>query len=115
MILGSSSLFLLLTAQSLFSLTFAAKEESLEEQKLKHLESATVAWIADTFRTPKKIAFACYLGGSSHVYWVLSIAEELSMRGHSTFFFTKVKRSTFLTLCLKANAIIYLGRSQEVW
>lgn len=43
-----------------------------------------------SFRQPKNIAFNVFGGGSSHANWVLSIVEELSMRGHSTLFVTKV-------------------------
>ncbi|KAL7313971.1 hypothetical protein PS15m_007636 [Mucor circinelloides] len=42
-----------------------------------------------SFRQPKKIAFNVFSGGSSHTNWVLSILEELSIRGHTTTFLTK--------------------------
>lgn len=44
-----------------------------------------------TFREPKNIAFSALMGGSSHINWVLSILDELTTRGHTTFFVTKVR------------------------
>lgn len=38
----------------------------------------------------KNIAFGASIGGSSHVNWVLSIGEELGIRGHNVSFFTTV-------------------------
>lgn len=46
--------------------------------------------LLQSFRQPKNIAFAVFLGGSSHVEWVLSIMEELSKRGHHTTYLTRV-------------------------
>lgn len=52
-------------------------------------EDVTTYQVTDNFRTSKNILFSCMYGGSSHVNWVLTILEELSNRGHSTFFQTK--------------------------
>lgn len=53
-------------------------------------EDVTTVELVDSFRTSKNIMFSCMYGGSSHVIWVLTILEELSHRGHSTFYQTKV-------------------------
>lgn len=42
------------------------------------------------FREPKNILFACNIGGSSHIVWVLEILEELAARGHHVSFYTRV-------------------------
>ncbi|KAG2213470.1 hypothetical protein INT47_009144 [Mucor saturninus] len=44
--------------------------------------------ISPNFRSPKNILFSCMYGGSSHVSWVISILDELSLRGHTTFYLT---------------------------
>jgi hypothetical protein len=74
-LLGISSLLLLLTNAVLAS-TSSSDETTFE--------------LVENFRESKNIMFGCMYGGSSHVIWVLSILEELSHRGHSTFFLTRV-------------------------
>ncbi|KAG1193194.1 hypothetical protein G6F70_009104 [Rhizopus microsporus] len=48
------------------------------------------------FREPKNILFACSIGGSSHVIWVLEILEELAARGHHTTFYTREDQAKFI-------------------
>lgn len=38
----------------------------------------------------KNIAFFCTIGGASHYNWVLSIGDELGLRGHNFTFLTSV-------------------------
>lgn len=54
------------------------------------LGSATFE-ISPNFRSAKNVMFSCMYGGSSHVSWVMTILEELSLRGHSAFYLTRVK------------------------
>lgn len=48
--------------------------------------------IKPTFRDKnyKNIVFAASVGGASHINWVLSICEELGLRGHNLSFLTTV-------------------------
>ncbi|CEI93939.1 hypothetical protein RMCBS344292_08163 [Rhizopus microsporus] len=48
------------------------------------------------FREPKNVLFACSIGGSSHVIWVLEILEELAARGHHTIFYTREDQAKFI-------------------
>lgn len=66
-------------------LTSATLEVQPEGNKASTFE------IVQDFRTPKNIMFSCMYGGSSHMSWVLSILDELSNRGHSPHFLTRVK------------------------
>jgi hypothetical protein len=38
----------------------------------------------------KNVVFGASVGGSSHINWVLSIGEELGIRGHNVTFLTTV-------------------------
>ncbi|KAI8096029.1 hypothetical protein BDF21DRAFT_394307 [Thamnidium elegans] len=53
------------------------------------IASSSTFVISSDFRTPKNVMFNCLYGGSSHVSWVINILDELSHRGHTTFFLTK--------------------------
>ena len=46
----------------------------------------------------KNIAFFAPFGGSSHISWVLSIGNELAMRGHNFTFLTVVSSGTHIIL-----------------
>ncbi|PHZ15719.1 UDP-Glycosyltransferase/glycogen phosphorylase [Rhizopus microsporus ATCC 52813] len=48
------------------------------------------------FRTQKNILFSCSAGGSSHIVWVLSILEELQVRGHHTIYYTREDHAKFI-------------------
>ncbi|CAO3700081.1 hypothetical protein G6F70_001031 [Rhizopus microsporus] len=48
------------------------------------------------FREPKNILFACNIGGSSHIVWVLEILEELAARGHHVSFYTREDQAKFI-------------------
>lgn len=54
--------------------------------------------LSPDFRSPKRIMFSSFYGGSSHVAWVVEILDELSRRGHSTFFVTNVKWYTLFII-----------------
>ncbi|CAO3684199.1 unnamed protein product [Rhizopus stolonifer] len=56
----------------------------------------TLAELTPTYHEPKNILFGCDIGGSSHVTWVLAILEEMTARGHQTFFSTKDDQLKFL-------------------
>jgi hypothetical protein len=75
-LLGISSSVLLLLTSAVVGSTPSSDESIFE--------------LVQNFRESKNIMFSCMYGGSSHVVWVLSILEELSNRGHSTFFITRV-------------------------
>ncbi|GAA5806586.1 hypothetical protein HPULCUR_012126 [Helicostylum pulchrum] len=57
--------------------------------------SSSMFIISQDFRIPKNIMFSCFYGGSSHVSWVIEILDELSRRGHNTFFLTKEDQVKF--------------------
>lgn len=86
-------------------------------------EDVTTYQVTDNFRTSKNILFSCMYGGSSHVNWVLTILEELSNRGHSTFFQTKVFTCmqficTHLKRCPSVKmrySHTYVGRSCKIF
>lgn len=69
---------------------FSVNIVNAEINDVSHEDVTSSFQVADNFRTSKNIMFSCMYGGSSHVNWVLTILEELSSRGHSTFFQTKV-------------------------
>ncbi|KAI9244530.1 hypothetical protein EDC94DRAFT_653910 [Helicostylum pulchrum] len=52
------------------------------------IASSSTFSISPDFRAPKNVMFNCLYGGSSHVHWVIEILDELSRRGHTTFFLT---------------------------
>ncbi|KAI8096025.1 hypothetical protein BDF21DRAFT_442140 [Thamnidium elegans] len=57
--------------------------------------SSSTFVLSPDFRAPKNIMFSCFYGGSSHVTWVIEILDELSRRGHTTFFLTKENQVKF--------------------
>ncbi|RCH89017.1 hypothetical protein CU098_009433, partial [Rhizopus stolonifer] len=64
-------------------ISFGSTEENLSE-------------LTPTYHEPKNILFGCDIGGSSHVKWVLTILEEMSARGHQTFYSTKDDQLKFV-------------------
>ncbi|GAA5811398.1 hypothetical protein MFLAVUS_004833 [Mucor flavus] len=52
------------------------------------IASSSTFSIFPDFRVPKNVMFNCLYGGSSHVSWVIDILDELSRRGHTTFYLT---------------------------
>lgn len=54
------------------------------------IASSSTFSISPDFRAPRNVMFNCLYGGSSHVHWVIEILDELSRRGHTTFFLTMV-------------------------
>ncbi|PHZ09855.1 uncharacterized protein RHIMIDRAFT_239974 [Rhizopus microsporus ATCC 52813] len=48
------------------------------------------------FRELKNNLFACNVGGSSHIVWVLEILEELAVRGHYVSFYTREDQAKFI-------------------
>lgn len=90
------------------SVTSATLEVQPESNKASTFE------IVQDFRTPKNIMFSCMYGGSSHMSWVLSILHELSNRGHSLHFLTRVnicfhlKKKAFYLIRLLSRMIMYV-------
>lgn len=65
----------------------------MRDAALYNIHCCQCAWLTQTFRELngyKNIAFAVFIGGSSHYNWVLSIGEELGQRGHNVTFLTGV-------------------------
>lgn len=80
----------LLVGASMLGLASTHSEE-IEKQQLQHIEQSSAFEILQDFREPKKVLFASLMGGSSHMHWVISILNELDLRGHDTHFITMVR------------------------
>lgn len=80
---------LLLLGATLSDVVYAHNKH-IEHQQLQHIEQSTAFNMFQNFREPKKIVFSSLMGGSSHNHWVISILNELNMRGHDTSYITMV-------------------------
>jgi hypothetical protein len=49
----------------------------------------------------KNIAFSASIGGASHINWVLSIGDELGLRGHNVSFLTTVSYASIGRIYIK--------------
>lgn len=76
----------------LFTITsiFVAASSVFSSSNEENTSTATTFEIIENYRERKNIMFSAMFGGSSHIVWVLEILEQLSSRGHSTFYVTRV-------------------------
>jgi hypothetical protein len=79
---------ILLGITSFFAL--ASSVLGSDEQRRQQEPQTSTFEIVENYSDPRNILFGAMHGGSSHINWVLEILEELSSRGHSTFYITRV-------------------------
>jgi hypothetical protein len=104
----------LLGILSLFVIASSVIGSEKEQQQQQAFE------LFENYGEPKNILFSALYGGSSHVNWVLNILQELSSRGHTASYITRVIFSIIRTFTSKINILVLnlittlIGRPNEI-